>query len=269
MTDATPRTALVLRHDPTIGLGHLEPVLVERGYRVVHVDPATDAAAAHGPLEPDLVVVLGGVMGAYETDAHPFLVDEIAFLRTRLAAGRPTLGVCLGAQLMAAALGSDVHPAGAVDVGYRELSLTPDGAASPVRHVTGVPVLEWHGDTFPLPAGATLLATSEACATEAFAAGDDVLAVQFHPEVTVDMHERWMSDDDGTLDELGLDRAAMRADRERFTPAMRTAAEAMTAEWLDGVERRAEARLTAAVLADPAGPGAMPVGETTAEDEAR
>ncbi|MDQ1609386.1 MAG: hypothetical protein QOE16_2118, partial [Microbacteriaceae bacterium] len=102
------RTALVLQHDATIHLGNLEPVLREHGYELRIVDATTEDLGAIDPIEADLLVVLGGEMGAYETDAYPFLLPERALVRARLDAERPTLGVCLGAQVMAGALGERV-----------------------------------------------------------------------------------------------------------------------------------------------------------------
>ena len=231
-------TALVLRHDATIGLGNLEPVLVERGYDLRIVDAVADDLAAVDPVDADVVIVLGGQMGAYERAEHPFLDGEIALLRRRLDAARPIFGVCLGAQLMAAALGAEVRPGPTTEIGYRDVRPTAAGADSPVRHIAGVPMLEWHGDTFDLPEGATLLASSDGYGNEAFAVGGHALAVQFHPEVTERMHERWLVDDAATVARLHLDPDELRAERARHSPGMQDASRAVLSEWLDAVEAR-------------------------------
>jgi GMP synthase (glutamine-hydrolysing) len=232
------RTAVVLQHDATIHLGNIEPVLREHGYDLRIVDATAEDLTALDPAEADLVVVLGGEMGAYETDAHPFLLHERALLRERLEARRPTLGVCLGAQLMAGALGERVYKGDTKQIGFRRVETTPAGAQSPVRHFEGVPVVEWHGDTFELPGEATLLASSSAYSNEAFSIGDFALAVQFHPEVTDEMHERWVVDGYSELSDEALGADALRGERERYSAAMQEASRRAFSEWLEQLHAR-------------------------------
>ncbi|WP_348790081.1 gamma-glutamyl-gamma-aminobutyrate hydrolase family protein [Leifsonia sp. NPDC080035] len=232
------RTALVLQHDPSIHLGNIGPTLQEHGYelRVVQVGTPEDIAAID-PREADLVVVLGGEMGAYQTDEFPFLAAEQDLLRARLDAELPTLGVCLGAQLMAGALGERVYKGDTTQIGFRRIEPTDAGADSPIRHFAGVPVVEWHGDTFELPERATLLASSSDYSNEAFAIGDFALAVQFHPEVTDEMHETWVSDGYNELDEQAIDPDALRRDREIYSAGMQEASRAAFSEWLESLPR--------------------------------
>ena len=231
------RTAVVLQHASTIHLGNLAPVLEEHGYEVRVVDVTREDVDAIDPAAADLVVVLGGEMGAYETEAHPFLAAEQRLLRARIDAERPTLGVCLGAQLMAGALGGRVSPGGATVIGYRAVEPTPAGADSPIRHFASVPVAQWHGDTFELPARATLLASSADYGNEAFAIGHHALAVQFHPELTDQMHERWVVDGADELAEHAIEPDALRAERQRHSARMQDASRAAFSEWLDGLVR--------------------------------
>jgi GMP synthase (glutamine-hydrolysing) len=230
------RTAVILQHDPSIHLGNIGPVLVEHGYELRVVDVTTEDVSAIDPREADLVVVLGGEMGAYQTDEFPFLAAEKDLLRARLEAERPTLGVCLGAQLMAGALGRRVYRGDTVQIGYRRVEPTEAGAASPIRHFDGVPVVQWHGDTFELPESATLLASSSDYSNEAFAIGDFALAVQFHPEVTDEMHETWVADGYNELDELSIDPEALRRDREQHSARMQEASRAAFSEWLSSLD---------------------------------
>lgn len=227
------RVALVLRHLDIAHLGNLEPVLVSRGYDVRYIDAAAADVAAIDPTEADLVVVLGGDMGAYEKDDFPFLGLEIELLAVRLASARPTLGICLGAQLMAEALGGSVTKGPTVEIGFREVVVTDAGQDSPVRHITGVPMMEWHGDTFDLPTGAMRLAGSNAYENEAWSIGDTVFAVQFHPELTGPMYEEWIANGRDELDELGVSADALRAEALRHGRAMEAASIAMFGEWLD------------------------------------
>ena len=231
------RTAVILQHDPSIHLGNIGPVLVEHGYELRIVDASTEDVTAIDPAEADLVVVLGGEMGAYQTDEFPFLQAEKDLLRARLEAERPTLGVCLGAQLMAGALGQRVYRGDTTQIGYRRVEPTEAGADSPIRHFDGVPVVEWHGDTFELPEEATLLASSSDYSNEAFAIGDFALAVQFHPEVTDEMHESWVADGYNELDELAIDPEALRRDRELHSARMQEASRAAFSEWLSSLKK--------------------------------
>jgi GMP synthase (glutamine-hydrolysing) len=230
------RVALVLRHAPEIHLGNLEQVLLEHDYSVRYIDTVAGAdVRAIDPAEADLLVVLGGEMGPYEVEAFPVLADEIGLLSERLAAQRPVFGVCLGAQLMASALGSAVYRGPTNEIGYRDVEPTEAGHTGPLRHVSGVPMMQWHSDTFDLPAGTTRLAGSAAYGTEAFAIGDWALAVQFHPEVTAEMHESWLASSESELRAEGLDADVLRQDRDRNSAAMQQASRALFSEWLAGL----------------------------------
>jgi len=230
------RIALVLRHAEQIHLGNLEQVLLEHGYTIRYVDTlAGDGVRGIDPAEADLLVVLGGEMGVYETDLFPVLADEIDLLADRLAARRPIFGVCLGAQLMASALGSPVYRGPSNEIGYRLVEPTEAGQDSPLRHVTGIPMMQWHSDTFDLPAGTTRLAGSAAYGNEAYAIDDWALAVQFHPELTAAMHETWLTSSDAEVRAEGLDPDALRQERAQHSDAMQRASSAMFSEWLSAL----------------------------------
>ena len=174
------KTAIAVRHIPFEDLGTFGDVLRRHGYAARYCDAGIDDIGGLDPLVPDLIIGLGGPIGAYQERAYPFLAQELALLERRLAAARPTLGICLGAQLMARALGARVYPAPAKEIGWGELQLSEAGRNGPLRHFTGVPVLHWHGDTFDLPQGAELLASTEICPNQAFSFGRQALACQFH-----------------------------------------------------------------------------------------
>lgn len=238
MTTATTRTALVIQHDPHIHLGNLEPLLRERGFRLTVVDSSARDVSTLDPSEPDLLVVLGGHEAAYELDTNPHLRDELRLIRSRIDAKLPLLGICLGAQLMAGSLGARTYRGEKPDYGYRELTLTEAGERSALRHTRGVPMLEWHGDHFDLPAEATLLASSTAYPNEAFAIGDFALGVQFHPEVTDEMHDDWTTDTRSELAREGITVEHWRALRDKHNAAMQNVSAAMFSAWLDDVEQR-------------------------------
>jgi GMP synthase (glutamine-hydrolysing) len=243
------RTALVLRHEPQVHLGNLAPVLADYGFQVRYVDTQIEDLNAINPATADLVIVLGGDMGVYEADEYPSITAELALLRQRFAARRPVFGICLGAQLMAGALGAEVYRGPTNEVGFRTVEPTDAGAESPLRHISGIPVMQWHGDTFDLPDGATRLAGSPAYGNEAFGIGNWALAVQFHPELTAAMHEEWLqlalrdeaeSEPDSVIDASAsaLDPGALRAERERYSADMQEASQKLFSEWLDGLGLR-------------------------------
>ena len=222
-----------LRHVAFEDLGFLDPLLRNRGHTVRYLDAAVDHLVSLEDSPPDLLVILGGPIGAAEVDDYPFLATERDLVGRRLAAGRPTLGICLGAQIIAHSLGSAVFPASAKEIGWAPLTLTEAGAAGPLRHLAGIPVLHWHGDTFDLPAGADLLASTGACAHQAFAIGGAVLGLQFHAEAAGPSLERWFV---GHCVEIaatpGVTVPALRADTTRFSDVLVERGKMMFAEWL-------------------------------------
>ncbi len=139
------------------------------------------------------LVVMGGPMGAGDTVEHPHLADERKLLAEAMRRGVPVLGVCLGSQLLAAALGARVYTGPSPEVGFGEVLLTEEGLRDPVLGPAGaaVPAFHWHGDTFDLPAAATHLARSEKYPHQAFRAGSRAYAFQFHVEVDEELARGW------------------------------------------------------------------------------
>ncbi|MGN6817652.1 MAG: glutamine amidotransferase [Sphingomonas sp.] len=229
------KRALVLRHVDYEGIaGYREPIEAA-GYAIERVAAHHAGCAKLDTLSPDLLVVMGGPMGAYDTDKFPWLEDEIAVIRRRLAADLPILGVCLGSQLIAAALGADVRKGPVREIGFAPLSLTDAGKAGPLRHLDGVAMLHWHGDTFDVPAGTDLLATTASYA-QAFARGRNMLALQFHAEMGEDERfEHWLTNDVAEIAEVGETPEALRAAHDRLGPTAVAAGRAMIGEWLAGL----------------------------------
>jgi len=228
---AVPQT-LAIRHVPFEDLGLLGPLLAERRHAVRYVEAPLQDFGAIDPLAPDLVVVLGGPIGVYENDRYPFIDAEVELLARRLAADRPTLGICLGSQLMAKALGARVYSSEFKEIGWAPLELSTEGAASCLRHLT-TPVLHWHGDTFDLPADAVRLASTPACRNQAFNAGRHALGLQFHAEACGEPLEAWFV---GHACEIAATPAIsvpqLRADSRRYSPGLADCGRACFRDWL-------------------------------------
>ncbi len=141
------------------------------------------------------VVVLGGPMNVDEEARYPFLKDEITFLKKAISDGVPIFGICLGAQLIAKACGARVRKSPIKEVGWSKVNLTSEGMKDPLfegMH-NSLDVFQWHEDTFDLPEGAILLASSSDCPNQAFRINNNVYGFQFHVEVTKEMVESWIA----------------------------------------------------------------------------
>ena len=226
------KRALVIRHVVHEGLAGYRAPIERAGYEIQRVAACQTDFAALDLVSPDLLVVMGGPMGVYDTDAHPWISDEIAAIAARLAADRPTLGVCLGSQMLAAALGARVYAGPVREVGFAPIALSETALESPLRHVADIDVLHWHGDTFDLPEGTELLASTPAYPNQAFRRGDRLLALQFHAEMGEDprFHD-WMADE-AYIRGAGVDPAALQDDHDRLGPPAVRAGERMIADWL-------------------------------------
>jgi GMP synthase (glutamine-hydrolysing) len=182
---------LVLQHIACEPPAAFEDELRSRGLDVARVE------LDEGEPLPDwrefpAIVVMGGPMGAYEDEQHPWLAQEKRLLREAVDADVPVWGVCLGAQLLAAALGARVYRGERPEVGFLPVELSDAAASDPVfrNAPRSFPTLQWHGDTFDLPAGATLLASSPAYPNQTFRVGRSY-GLQFHLEVPLELAEEW------------------------------------------------------------------------------
>lgn len=185
-----------LQHEDSVSLGSIEDWLNRSGHQV------TGTRFQNGDQPPSLsefdgLIVLGGSMSTYDEEGFPWLRAEKAFIRSAIEAGKRVLGVCLGAQLIADALGKKVYPNPHLEVGWFDIRRLPEATGH--RWANLIPasaeVFHWHGDTFELPDGAVRLASSDACVNQAYACGDNVLALQFHLETTVSEAQGWVEKD--------------------------------------------------------------------------
>lgn len=172
-----------LQHVQVEGPAYIAEWLASGGHELA-ITRLYEDEALPDPSAVDFLVVMGGPMGANDDATWPWLADEVAFIRTVVHAGTPVLGVCLGAQLVARALGAAVRPNPEPEIGWSPVRAV---AQDPDRHFTlpaELLAFHWHGDTFELPEGAVRLAGSDACENQAFQFGDRVIALQCHLEVT-------------------------------------------------------------------------------------
>lgn len=230
------KTALIVQHLAIESIGTFGPLLERLGYTLQICLAGRDDIRHIDPYAPDLAVVMGGPIGAYDTADYPFLNFEIDWLRARLTADLPTLGICLGAQLMAAALDAKVFPGPVPEVGWGGIVLTDGAQHHPiVELVTGSnTVLHWHNDTFHLPVGARLLASTPLYQNQAFAIGKRGLALQFHVEVEPVCIEQWLIGFTGELRRLGLEKIVeLRAASVRESQGLAVRAETFFRRWLD------------------------------------
>lgn len=173
-----------LQHVPFEGLGYIADWVEKNNFSISQTRLYDD------PIFPelesfDMLVIMGGPMGTYEEDRYSWLKVEKAFVCKAIDAGKVVIGICLGSQIIASALGARVYPSEEKEIGWLPVTFTDDFAQKLFGSKEKSPVIfQWHGDTFDLPEGARLLASSEACVNQAFLYKDKVLGIQFHFEVT-------------------------------------------------------------------------------------
>jgi GMP synthase (glutamine-hydrolysing) len=216
---------VIVQHEPGEGAGTLAALFP--GARLVRT-----FAGDSVPREADALVVLGGGMGAYEADRLQHLQDEIDLLRSCVDRGRPVLGICLGSQLLAKALGAEVARAPVKEIGFYRVRLTDDARSDPLFAAAppDFVAFHWHGDAFTLPAGAVPLASSTLTPLQAYRFGSRAWGVQFHLEVDEEVLAAMMTGEQELL-EAGVDPALLRLQAARELPRLRAIASAVFARF--------------------------------------
>jgi len=231
------KTALIIRHVPHEGLAGFRDPVEDAGYHVDRIDVTDPDFPALDLREPDLLIMMGGPMAVYDQHRLPWIRCQLRRLAVRLEQDRPTLGVCLGAQMIAAALGARVYPGPQKEVGFHPIRVADAPAAAPLRHLHEMPVLHWHGDTFDLPPGTERLASSDRYENQAFRRGLNILGLQFHAEMGRDERFHvWTSEWPEDVEATGHDLDRLRADHERLGPPAVSAGQAMIADWLAEID---------------------------------
>jgi GMP synthase (glutamine-hydrolysing) len=202
-----------------------------------------DVPADFDALKPDLLIVMGGAPGAYQAEQYPFLAQEIDVLEKRLAADLPTLGVCLGAQLMAKALGAkNYRGTKGYEIGWCKIDVNDSGMKTPMKHLDASQtwMTQSHKDTFDLPEGAILLASSDKYENQAFSYGDNALGVQFHPEADAAACRAWYVSYSGALEDEEIDLNVWRKQTVDYLPTLMSQSEKFLTEWLAKTRRESE-----------------------------
>ncbi len=227
------KQCLAVRHVAFEDLGLLGPLVAAHGYGVRYHDAGIQPFDAETLVAPDLVIVLGGPIGVYEREAYPFITDEIAAIAARIESNKPILGICLGAQIMAAALGARVAPGPVKEIGWAPLQLTSAGQASVLAPLGTTPVLHWHGDNCELPEGCARLASTRHCPVQAFMRTPSQLALQFHLEIEPARFESWLVGHTVELGKAGIDPRHLRMQARTLGPTTREVGHKVLAAWLD------------------------------------
>lgn len=173
------------QHEPFEGLGMIAAWATRHGHTLTRTAFFETGALIPDITDYDALVVMGGSMSVYDEDRHPWLADEKAHIHSAIKAGKCVLGICLGAQLIAASLGAEVAPHTHKEIGWFPVALTDAGATHRLfaGFNSAMTVFHWHGDRFDIPQGAVRLMSSAACDNQAFVYGERVLALQFHLEM--------------------------------------------------------------------------------------
>ncbi|MGA2635730.1 MAG: glutamine amidotransferase [Terracidiphilus sp.] len=233
------RRVLTLSHVTFEDLGTFESPLRTRGLEIESLNASQTTFPLPQADSCDLLIVLGGPIGVYDHVEYPFLKEEIALISRRIEAQKPILGICLGAQLMAAALGSRVYPGKrGAEIGWSPLqpasNSNPPAWFAPLL-APGISVFHWHGDTFDLPHGTLHLAKTELYDQQAFTLGNNALALQFHPEVTAEGLESWYVGHACELHHANISPINLRSAAIQHSAALEKASVAFFNQWLDAI----------------------------------
>jgi GMP synthase (glutamine-hydrolysing) len=221
------------------GLGSLAGVLDKAGIEYRYIDTYREDFSDFDPELPDLLIVLGGSPGVYQADHYPFLKEELLHIEKRLERNMPVLGICLGAQMMAKVMGSNVFPGPqGSERGWYSLKVNEKGKQSAVRHLDEeyTQMVCWHGDTFDLPKGATLLASTDMYENQIFSYGKNILGLQCHAEVTPCILKGWFVSSASRVANGELDLEDLRSKTEQHAPVLINQTEKFLLEWLDQIE---------------------------------
>lgn len=230
-------TVWAFQHVGYEGLGSFEDILNEMNADIRYICGKRESLKGLDASDPDIMIVLGGPMGLYEADKYPYLLDEVELVRERINSKKPLLGICLGAQIIAQALGSKAFRGEAgQEIGWYPIYLNEAAQETPLRHLdhTKTNMMHWHSDTFELPEGVVYFGGSDLYKNQAYRFEDHVWAVQCHPEITPRKLELWYEADTQDLLEVpGLTVDKLREDADRYGQTLKKQARLFFTEWVE------------------------------------
>lgn len=229
---------LAIRHVFFEDLGYFSDTFHQLGYHIQYIDMGliNDQQLTNlDVINPDLLIVLGAPIGAFDEKLYPFLKYELKWIEQRLKSGKPLLGICLGAQLLARVLGANVRSMGFKEIGLAPLKLTSAGQQSVLSMIGNNEVLHWHGDMFDIPNDAKLLAATDKCPHQAFSYQDNVLALQFHIEANLNTIEQWLIGHASELFSAKVDILTIREQAYQKQQQLLKLSQAFIAQWLSEV----------------------------------
>ena len=224
---------LFIENEQHVGPGLFATVLDECGVALDVIRPWRGEAVPTNPNRWDGIAIGGGAMSAYDGDKYPFIETEMRLVRTARDSATPVLGLCLGAQVMAAALGGSVYPNDAREIGFYEVRFTPEAESDPLwqGHTAPFTPAQWHGDTFSLPFGAVLLASSDLTQHQLFRVGDTHYGFQFHLEFDLPVFTEMVETDANSLSNYGVDPARLLRDAAESLPRVEPVGRAIFSRW--------------------------------------
>ena len=233
----------VIRHLAFEDLASFTSVLQAQNIEINYLEAADFALAPENmvkidALSDDLLIILGGPISVNDGAMFPFVEAEINLLKQRITADKPTLGICLGAQLIASAMGANVYSGNDKEIGWYPLNITEAGKQTALRYLGAehCSMLHWHGETFDLPDEAVLLASSEKYPNQAFSVGSNILALQFHPEITQRSLEKWFIGHIGEIMQTeGIDVERLRKDTHQYANQLEMQGELFFNSWFNEV----------------------------------
>ena len=231
------RGVLTVQHVPYEGPGLVGQALGAKDIPLSIRRPFEGESVPHDLDGASGLLVMGGPMGVYEADRHPYLGDEMKLIERAMAAGAPVLGICLGSQLVARVLGAEVRKGAKKEIGWHTVALTEDALRDPLFKglESSFVAFHWHGDVFDLPRGAVRLASSDATRDQGFRQGTNVYGLLFHMEVTEGILEGMTRAGGDELSEVGATRGAILAGADAHLTSLSERAGRVFAGWADQV----------------------------------
>ncbi|MDT8281345.1 MAG: glutamine amidotransferase [Gammaproteobacteria bacterium] len=228
----------VIRHLAFEDLGSFASVLQAQDVEINYFEAGIDDLSQIDAVSDSLLIILGGPISVNDVALFPFIETEIELLKRRIAADKPTLGICLGSQLIARAMGAKVYPGQEKEIGWNNLLLTTAGEHSALRYLDAkhCSMLHWHGETFDLPENTVLLAATDKYKNQAFCTGKNILALQFHPEISLHGMEQWFIGHIGEIMQTpGVTVAQLRRETHRYAHQLEVQGELFFRSWFNEV----------------------------------